>query len=637
MTERRNKTERKPRPPPGEAPPRADLTRLFPSVDSRELDRARIAIEDKVQDFHALYKGRVGALSGKELARAIDDYEEIESRRALIGSYAALLESGDQAHYAVTEPIKAWQGRVETELSFFRGEIGEMKELDLMPKLSDPALSRHASWIAGVRSLYAYGTQPDVAGYYQDHAGASRNAWIRLYHETLGDLRFTHDGRAEPLDVFEIKVHDPDPVVSVPARAEAARVLKAGAGRVALILNTLIKDKQVADDKRGFLRDDAETNLLNRLDDGVVDAMVGAVTHSYSRISHRFFEMEARAAAEALSRPPALTGDFNAAAEDDRIPWKDAKGFVLRAFNRFSSRFSRIAKKFFDEDYVDAEPRAGKFSGAFTLSSGRYGHPYIFMHYNGDIYDVVTLAHELGHGIHDRLAEKKQGALGTDIPTVLAETASTFAEMMAFNELLRREDDPAQRAELLQFRMANMIEAVHREVSYYDFEKKIHAARRERELGVDEICDIWIETRKDYFGPAVKLDDYDRYSWMTVTHFFDTPFYVYSYAAAQLIVAALHEEHQKNPESKAFREKYTALLEAGSTRNMDELMHGFGFDLKDPAFWKRGLALMEGGLAHIDGALTPEPPHADLCRDDTHAPTRSPPPQDQLRRRGFGR
>lgn len=601
--------------------PLADLSHLYTGLDSAEINNDRAGIEERVQDFHALYAGKISSLSGRELARAIKDYEEIESRRALISSYVALLEMDGKGAYAQTEPIKNWNGQVETVLSFFRAEIGEMKELDLMPKLSDPALARHASWIAGVRSLYGYGTEPDVAEYYQDHARASRTAWMRLYHETLGDMRFLHEGKEEPLDSFEARAYDQDPVKCKAARDEIARVLKSQGKRMAQILNVLIKDKQVADDKRGFARDDAETNLLNRLDDRIVDAMVNAVVQSYPRISHRYFEMEARA--EEMARGISVTDSFNKAAEDDRIAWPGAKGFVLRAFNRFSSRFSRIAKKFFDEDYIDAEPRAGKFSGAFTLSSGRYGHPYIFMHYNGEIADVVTLAHELGHGIHDRLAERKHGALGTEIPTVVAETASIFAEMIVFNELLRREKDPEERNGILQYRLENMIESVHREVSYYDFEKKVHAARKEGELTVEEISDIWLSTRKDYLGPAAKLDDFERYSWMTVTHFFDTPFYVYSYAAAQLIVIALHEESLKNPESKAFAKKYTEMLEAGSTKNMDELMHDFGFDLKDPSFWKKSLKLMEGWVASLDGKVVPEAAHPDLCRDDTHAPPSS--------------
>lgn len=621
----------------GSTPPRADLDQLFPGADSERMDVARQDIEGMVGDFRERYHGKVSGLSGRELARAIDSYEKIESRKELIAGYVSLLEASDAQTYVLTAPIRGWIGRVETVMSFFCNELGDMKEIDLMPRMAEPALARHASWIAGVRSLSAHSVSSEVAAYYQEHAAASRAGWMRLYRETLGGMTFSVDGREETLDVFESRLYSADPQKKAQARAVAAASLKANAPRMAFILNTLIADKQVADVKRGFTRDDQEANLLNRLDDGIVDALTRAVTASYPRLSHRFFNLERLAAEKTPVQPgeSSASDDFNAAAgeaEDEKIGWDQAKGFVLRSFNRFMPRFSRIAKGFFDNGYIDAEPRAGKQPSAFTQSCGRLGHPYIFMHYGGNMADVVTLAHELGHGIHDRLAERANRTPNTDIPTALAETASTFAEALVFDELLRREKDIDQRVSIQQYRLENMIEAVHREVSYYDFERRVHEARKAGELTAEEISDIWIDTRRDYLGPAATLDNFDRYEWMTVTHFFESPFYVYSYAAAQLVVAVLFDECRKDSDDRQFRSKYVAMLESGATRNLDELMRDFGFDIRDPDFWKRGLAVMENQLDKIENAIGPEKPHPDHCRDDVHAP----PPGPSFRRRSPG-
>ena len=614
--------------------PKADLARIFPGIVSPEADALRAEIEEQVTSFHKRYNGKVAGLSGRELAAAIESYDEISSRQTLFSSYLMLLESsGDKREPpAEVQAVQQWLGQIDQALLFFKSEIGAMKELDLLPMLSEPDLARHASWLAGVRSLYKHGTSEDIAVYYQDHARASRSAWVRLYHETLGGMRFRlADGQQEHFDAFEIRTQGSDSHERAAARAEGGRVLKENAKKMAAILNVLIKDKQVADEARGFERVDGETNLLNRIDDEIVDAMVKEVTASFPRLSHRFFDLERRA--REISEKQGLSKTFNdeSADEDQLISWGRAKGYVTRAFNKFSPRFARIARSFFSGGYIDAAPAEGKYSGAFTLSSGKYGHPYIFMHYNGDLSDVVVLAHELGHGIHDRLAEKKNGALGSDMTTALAEIPSTFAEMILLGDMIRREKDPEARLSLMQYRLENAIEAVHREVSYYNFERRLHEARKEGELSAEEISDIWIETRRDYKGPTAVFDDYDRYSWMAVTHFFDSPFYVYSYAVAQLCVAALYNEHWKDPDSKEFKEKFITMLEAGSTQNLDHHMKEFGFDLKDPSFWKGGLDLMEAYLNRIESGIMPEKPHADHCREDTKPPR--PPTGAGFRRR----
>jgi oligoendopeptidase F len=292
--------------------------------------------------------------------------------------------------------------------------------------------------------------------------------------------------------------------------------------------------------------------------------------------------------------------------EDEKTyTFDEARKIILRAFKKFSPKFERVARKFFDENHIDAQPRPDKETGAFSLATGPNNLPYIFMTYTGGIEDLITLGHELGHGVHQVLAEKARGLFLSEMSTTVSETASIFAEMVVFEELLRSEKDPARKKKLLMDKTEGMILNGLQQLSYYDFEMRVHEERKKGELTAEQISDIWVDTQKQYFGPSVQTDEYDRYYWMVVPHFYDSPFYVYSYSFAQILVSGLYQvaktaEKEGQAAKEEFVENYIGLLETGITRNFYEMFQPFDLDPETPEFWQHGLSLIDKYLNELE-------------------------------------
>jgi oligoendopeptidase F len=420
-------------------------------------------------------------------------------------------------------------------------------------------------------------------------------AWTRLFDETMARLRFPLG--KESLTSAEVlnKLSDRDGAVRKAAAKSVGQVLGDNQRIFALITNTLAKDKEIEDDWRGFARPVSARNLANYVEDEVVDALVQAVRDSFPRLAHRYYALKAKwMGVETLpywDRNAPLPEDADAT-----IPWDQARQTVLDAYAAFSPRLADVGRRFFDQRWIDAPVRPGKSPGAFAHPTVPSAHPYLLLNYQGRIRDVMTLAHELGHGVHQVLAGP-QGHLMADTPLTLAETASVFGEMLTFRALLRAESDPRRRKIMLASKVEDMLNTVVRQIAMHGFETRVHDERRESELLPDRLGEIWLETQKESLGPALRFEDEYRHFWAYIPHFVHTPFYVYAYAFGDCLVNSLYAVYENA--SDGFAEQYLDMLRAGGTKRHKELLAPFGLDASDSKFWSQGLDVIAGFIDEL--------------------------------------
>jgi oligoendopeptidase F len=579
--------------------PEWDLSDLYPGRESAALTRDLATLAADSDAFRVCYQGRLADLSGAALAAAISTYEGLQETSGRIMSYASLVHAGNLADPEIGRFFQTMQEKVNavsTTLLFFTLELNRLDDADLTAKETDPALAHYRPWLRDTRAFRPHQLSDEVERLLHEKYVAGRAAWTRLFDETIADLRFPIRGRelteAEALDLLS----DSDPEVRREAALTIGEVLGKHARTFALITNTLAKDKEIEDRWRQFARPISSRNLANFVEDEVVDALIAAVRNSYPRLSHRYYRLKARwFGVEQLpfwDRNAPLPED-----EDRQIPWPEAEETVLAAYNAFSPELAAVGGRFFAGRWIDAPARPGKASGAFAHPTVPSAHPYLLLNYQGKVRDVMTLAHELGHGVHQVLAAR-QGYLMADTPLTLAETASVFGEMLTFRALLARETDPGRRKIMLAGKVEDMLNTVVRQVAFATFEVKIHDERREAELTPDRLGDIWLEVQRESLGPALRLDDPYRYYWSYIPHFIHTPFYVYAYAFGDCLVNSLYAVYQDA--HQGFAEKYLELLRAGGTLRHRELLAPFGLDAADPAFWSKGLAVIAGFIDELE-------------------------------------
>ncbi|MEL6216417.1 MAG: M3 family oligoendopeptidase, partial [Pseudomonadota bacterium] len=363
-----------------------------------------------------------------------------------------------------------------------------------------------------------------------------------------------------------------------------------------LITNTLAKDKEISDRWRGF-KDVADSrHLANRVEAPVVNALVDAVTDAYPRLSHRYYVMKARW----LGMDKLAHWDRNAPLPEKPervIAWDEARDMVLNAYGEFAPRMADVARDFFDKRWIDAPTRPGKGSGAFAHPTVPSAHPYVLLNYQGKSRDVMTLAHELGHGVHQVLAAD-QGVLMARTPLTLAETASVFGEMLTFRRLLGETADPKERKALLAGKVEDMLNTVVRQIAFYKFERKVHEARREGELTSDKIAELWMSVQAESLGPAIEFKPGYETFWAYIPHFIHSPFYVYAYAFGDCLVNSLYALYEDA--HPGFVEKYFDMLSAGGSKHHSELLAPFGLDASEPAFWRKGLSMIEGLIDELE-------------------------------------
>jgi oligoendopeptidase F len=584
---------------PAEKLPRWNLDDLYPGPDSPELAADLTRAAEAADAFRVAYQGRISELTGAEMAAAIAAYEALLERLGRIGTYAGLrqavaLEDPSVAQFAQT--LREKSNEIGSKVLFFGLDINRIDEAVLVEKLADPALRHWAPWLRDARAFRPHQLSDDLEKLLYEQYPSGRAAWSRLFEETIAGLRFPFDGRhltsAEILDLLSDR--------SRPKRQAAAESIAAtleGSKRtIALIHNTLAKDKEVEDRWRGYARPISARNLGNFVEDDVVDALIGAVKKSYPAISHRYYALKARW----LGLEKLATWDRNAPLPEDEdrlIPWDEARQIVLDAYRGFAPEMAAIGERFFREGWIDAPTHPGKSPGAFSHPSVPAVHPYILLNYLGRSRDVMTLAHELGHGVHQVLAGG-QGYLMADTPLTLAETASVFGEMLTFRKMLAAETQPARRKIMLARKVEDMINTVVRQVAFADFETRLHDERRTGELTPDRIGEIWLAVQAESLGPAFAFDPGYAVYWSYIGHFVHSPFYVYAYAFGDCLVNSLYAVYQDS--EAGFAQRYLEMLAAGGTRRHKELLAPFGLDAADPAFWDRGLGVLRGFIDELE-------------------------------------
>jgi oligoendopeptidase F len=579
--------------------PEWDLRDLYPGRESPELAKDLANAEAAAKDFRTRYAGKLAGLPGTELGAAIAAYERLDETLTRVMSFAELVYSGDQSNPELAKFYQTMQERVSeisTQVLFFTLEINRLDDALLAEKLKVPALARYAPWLRDVRVRRPHDLPDEIERLLHEKRVAGRNAWTRLFDETMAGLRFAVDGKeltsAEALHLLS----DRDPKVRKAAAKSIGAVLGKNLRLFALITNTLAKDKAIEDQWRRFPRPISDRNLSNLVEDEVVDALIGAVRAAYPKLSHRYYALKAKW----FGVKQLDYWDRNAPlpeADEKTIPWAKAQDIVLGAYGRFSPDLAAVGRRFFDGRWIDAPTRPGKAPGAFAHPTVPSAHPYLLLNYLGKTRDVMTLAHELGHGVHQVLAGK-QGQLLSATPLTLAETASVFGEMLTFRALLDAETDPKRRKAMLAGKVEDMLNTVVRQIAFVEFERRVHDERRQGELMPDRLCQIWMDVQTESLGPALRFDEEYRTYWTYIPHFIHSPFYVYAYAFGDCLVNSLYAAYQRA--SAGFAEKYLDLLRAGGTKRHKELLAPFGLDASDPAFWNGGLGVVAGFIDELE-------------------------------------
>ncbi|AMS40972.1 oligoendopeptidase F [Aminobacter sp. Y103A] len=584
--------------------PEWNLADLYSSMDAPELARDLEKASADAVAFEARWKGTLAIEAGRggagKLGEAMRTYEALEELVGRVVSYAGLVYAGDTSDPKRSKLYGDVQEKMtdaSAHLLFFALELNLVDD-DLILKAldADPAFGHYRPWVLDLRKDKPYQLEDRVEQLFHEKSITGRGAWNRLFDETMTDLRFNIGGEELALEPALNMLQDPDGEVRKAASDALAATFRKNQRVFTLITNTLSKDKEISDRWRGFEDIADSRHLANRVEREVVDALAAAVRAAYPRLSHRYYKMKAKW----LGMEVMNHWDRNAPLPETpqaTIGWDDAKDTVLTAYQRFSPEMAEIARDFFDRRWIDAPVRPGKAPGAFAHPTVPSAHPYVLLNYMGKPRDVMTLAHELGHGVHQVLAAG-QGALMASTPLTLAETASVFGEMLTFRSLLDRTTDKRERKAMLAQKVEDMINTVVRQIAFYEFERKVHSERKNGELTSDQLGQFWLEVQAESLGPAIKLREGYEVFWSYIPHFIHSPFYVYAYAFGDCLVNSLYAVYQ-NAE-RGFQDKYFEMLRAGGTKHHSELLKPFGLDATDPAFWQKGLAVISSLIDELE-------------------------------------
>src|SRR5215831_4787064 len=558
--------------------PEWDLSDLYSGLDSPEIAGDLARSDSLCLAFEERYKGKLAALAsrtdgGKALAAAVQEFESIDDLIGRIASFASLVYSGNTA-----DPIRAKffgdvQERITTSSShllFFSLELNKLDDEVLENAMAEHTLAHYRPWVEDTRKERPYQLEDRVEQLFREKSVTGQGAWNRLCDDTVASLRFKIGTKILPIEPALSLLQHRNAATRKASAAALGRTFRQHLRTFALITNTLAKDKEISDRWRGFADIADARHLANRVEPEVVEALVAAVRAAYPRLSHRYYALKARWFGK--KRLPYWYR--NAPLPDvptQLIPWHEAKDTVLLAYKAFSPAMAEVAERFFSNRWIDATVRPGKVPGAFSHPTVPSSHPFILLNYQGKTRDVMTLAHELGHGVHQVLAAPN-GALMAPTPLTLAETASVFGEMLTFKKLLADAD--------------------HRQ-------RKAHTERRDGELTAERLNALWLEVQQESLGPAIELKPGYETFWAYISHFVHAPFYVYAYAFGDCLVNSLYAVYERAAEG--FAERYLAMLAAGGTKHHSELLAPFGLDAHDPAFWQGGLGVIERMITELEG------------------------------------
>jgi len=579
--------------------PTWDLADLYAGPEDPKLKEDLATCAKAAADFAKTYRGALAEADGAKVRQAIEDYERIDEILSRVMSYAGLLHAGDltdpeRGRFMQDMSEKATE--ISTDLVFFELELNELPEAKMDALKADPAVGAYKVWLDQVSRWRAHQLSEDMETLLQEKASTGRAAWNRLFDETMAELRFDVGGKSLTNAEVLNQLSSTKRAERKAAGEALGKTFSQNVRLFAQITNTLAKDKAVEDKWRNYARPISARNLANQVEDEVVDALVDAVRDAYPRLSHRYYQLKAKW----FGGDKLAYYDRNAPlpdSDDRTIPWAEAERTVMDAYAAFSPALADVARPFFENAWIDAPTRAGKSPGAFAHPTVPSAHPYLLLNYQGKTRDVMTLAHELGHGVHQRLAAG-QGHFLAQTPLTLAETASVFGEMLTFQKLLGETTDPKAKRALLASKTEDMLNTVVRQIAMLNFEIKVHDARKEGEIPAQRIGEIWMETQRESLGPALEFDDGYKWFWAYIPHFIHSPFYVYAYAFGDCLVNALYAVYQDG--ETGFAERYLDMLRSGGAKGHKELLAPFGLDATEPAFWSRGLDVIAGFVDQLE-------------------------------------
>ncbi|MBV8191641.1 MAG: M3 family oligoendopeptidase [Alphaproteobacteria bacterium] len=578
--------------------PTWNLADLYSSPTGSDLDADLKRAAANAEAFAKAYEGKVTILDGKTLAEAVAQYEALSDLTGRIGSYASLYYAQDMAdpeRGRFSQNVSEALNDIWAKLLFFKLDINKIEDDALATKLQEPALEKYAPWLRDVRIFRPHDLSDELEKFLHDHSVVDAT-WSRLFDETIARLRYPFRGEQLTEPQILDKLSNKDVAVRKEAAKSFGKVQGDNIGVFSLITNTLIKDKEIGDRWRRYERPQSYRNLANVVEDEVVDALASAVKAAYPRLSHRYYKLKAKWFG--VDTMPYWDRNAPLPEHDDRtIPWNEAERIVLDAYHAFSPELAHVGQQFFGTGWIDAPPRPGKAPGAFAHPTVPSAHPYLLLNYQGKVRDVMTLAHELGHGVHQVLAAR-QGPLMADTPLTLAETASVFGEMLTFQSLLKTAPDKAARKAMLAGKVEDMLNTVVRQIAFYEFESRLHMERRKGELTPEAIGEVWMAVQSESLGPAFTFDEEYRHYWSYIGHFIHAPFYVYAYAFGDCLVNSLYAAYQSG--QKDFQSKYLEMLKAGGVKRHKELLAPFGLDASDPGFWDRGLGVISGFVDELE-------------------------------------
>ncbi|WP_243612186.1 M3 family oligoendopeptidase [Shimia aestuarii] len=579
--------------------PEWDLSDLYTSPDAPELEADMAFLEKECAAFAADYEGKLASLDADALLTCVLRNEKINQVAGRIMSYAGL------RYYQLTTDAERAQfmsncqeklTNFTTPLVFFTLELNRIEDDALAAAFAANAeLARYKPVFDRIRAMKPYQLSDELEKFLHD-LGVVGDAWERLFDETIAGLTFEMEGEEVGIETTLNYLTEQDRAKREMAARELARVFAENIKIFSRVHNTAAKEKEVVDRWRKMPTAQTGRHLSNDVEPEVVDALRDAVVAAYPKLSHRYYELKRKW----LGLDRMQVWDRNAPLpmeETKTVGWDEARKLVMDAYNAFDPRMGEIAEPFFTKGWIDAGVKPGKAPGAFAHPTVTNVHPYVMLNYLGKPRDVMTLAHELGHGVHQVLAAD-QGEMLSSTPLTLAETASVFGEMLTFRKMLDNAETKEQRKVLLAGKVEDMINTVVRQIAFYDFECKLHAARRESELTPEDINALWMSVQAESLGPAFDfMDGYETY-WAYIPHFVHSPFYVYAYAFGDGLVNALYAVYAEGGEG--FEDKYFDMLKAGGSKHHKELLAPFGLDASDPKFWDKGLSMISDMIDELE-------------------------------------
>ena len=580
--------------------PTWNLADLYSSISCKEIQTDLNFIEKSSKSFAKKYEGKVTKLKPSQLFKAIKDLENIDEVMDKILSYAHLL---------VTENIENEKNKIffqqmqekitnfSSSLIFFTLEINQFSSKKIKLYFNDNKLTKYKTWIEKRRSFKPYQLDKKLEKLLQDKSLTSSSAWIRLFDDTIASLRFPFKNKllssAEILNLLS----DNKSATRKAAAKSVGKTLGKNVNLFATITNTLAKDKSINDEWRKLPNPVSSRNLSNVVEDEVVETLSNTVSNSYRKLSHRYYNLKAKW----FDVKRLKYWDRNAPLpfqSRKQYNWNNARNIVTEAYYDFNPTIGKIVEMFFEKSWIHAPVIKGKSPGAFSASTVPSVHPYILLNFQGKARDVATLAHELGHGVHQYLSSKKQGHFNASTPLTLAETASVFGEMLTFKSIIKNEKNLRERKALLANKVEDMLNTVVRQIAFYQFEKAVHLQRKRSELSTEEICSIWIKFQKESLGPSIEFEEEYKYYWSYIPHFIHSPFYVYAYAFGDCLVNSLYGVYEEG--LIKFDTKYIALLESGGSKDYKYLLKPFGLNPSNSNFWKKGIKVIENFINELE-------------------------------------